>query len=767
VVQLDPLLVEGKFDLKGFRLGPLFPYYENVLNLEVREGLLDLTGEHRLAEGEKELAISLGNLNAAFRSLQLYLPGKPDPLWRGPSLLIKDTNVDVNKKSIAIGAFESQGGKGSVDREPDGTISYARLFKTTTTTEQPKPAEKETPWQVTVRRINLERFGIVFKDLSPQNPTTLVASDFSWRIENFSNEKGSRSKTTIQARINDKGIVRLTGSLGTFPLGGNLKIEATDIDLLPFQPYFTDRVNFLLTSGRVGTTGNLNFDTGGDVPVKADYQGKVQISDFATVMKSDSQDLLKWKSLDLNDLQYSLEPMRLTMNEIVLSEFYSRIILSPEGKFNLQQLTAQADGTKQKADGKGGSPEKSPQTASTLTTAEKQIRIGQIILKNGNVNFSDFFIKPNYSANLTSVNGKFSELKADTPADMEIQAKLNNAAPVDIKGKINPLAKDLSLDVAANVEGIDLSPLSPYSGKYVGYDIEKGKLSFKVKYKLENRKLAADNQFILNQLTFGEKVDSPDATKLPVLLAVALLKDRNGVIDVNLPISGSLDDPQFSVGGIVLKIIFNIISKAVTAPFALLGAMFGGGEELSYVEFDYGRAKLTEAAEAKLKTLAKAMNNRPALKLEISGRIDPVNDPEGLKKVSVERKVKAQKMKDLIRQGKAPKSLDDVLIEKDEYQRYLKAAYGEESFSKPRNIIGLAKDLPVPEMEKLMLQHTKVGEDDLRKLANDRAQVVKDYLFASGPVSADRLSIVASKPGQPGEKDKTGAKLSRVDFSLK
>jgi len=767
VVQLDPLLVEGKFDLKGFRLGPLFPYYQNVLNLEVREGVLDVTGEHKLAAGEKELAISVGNLNAAFKALQLYLAGKADPLWRIPSLVIKDTNVDVNKKSIAIGAFESQGGKGSVEREADGTINYARLFKTKAAEEQPKTAEKETPWQVTARRINLERFGVVFDDKSVKNPTTLVASDFSWRIDNFSNAKGSRSNTTIQTRVNDKGTLRLTGSLGTLPPVGELKIEAKDVDLLPFQPYMIDRINFRLTSGRVGTTGDLTFDASGDGPVKAGYQGEIQITDFATVMKDNSEDLLKWKSLDLKDLKFALEPTQVSMDEIVLSEFYSRLILAADGKFNLQRLTGEKDEKKEKPDAQSGPPQKTPETASTPAAPEKQMRIGQITLQNGNINFSDFFIKPNYTANLTGVNGKISEVKADTPADLEIQAKLNNAAPVGIRGKINPLAKDLFLDVAANVDGIDLSPLSPYSGKYVGYGIEKGKLSFKVKYKVENRKLAADNQIILNQLTFGEKVESPDATSLPVLLAVALLKDRNGVIDIDLPISGSLDDPQFSVGGLVLKIIFNIISKAVTAPFALLGAMFGGGEELSYVEFDYGRAALTQAAEAKLKSLAAAMDNRPALKLEMAGRVDPVNDPEGLKKVSIERKVKAQKMKDLVRQGKAPKSVDDVRIEKDEYPRYLKAAYGEESFPKPRNVIGLAKDLPVPEMETLMLQHAKVGDDAVRELANNRAQVVKDYLLASGQVTQDRLFIVASKPGPPGEKDKAVAKLSRVDFSLK
>jgi hypothetical protein len=309
--------------------------------------------------------------------------------------------------------------------------------------------------------------------------------------------------------------------------------------------------------------------------------------------------------------------------------------------------------------------------------------------------------------------------------------------------------------------------LTPYSGKYVGYGIEKGKLSLDVQYRVENRKLSAQNKIILNQLTFGERIESPTATKAPVLLAVALLKDRNGVIDVNLPISGSLDDPQFSVGGIVLQLVLNIITRAVTSPFTLLASAFGGGEELSYVEFEYGRVRLTPAAEERLKTLAKALNNRPGLRLEISGRVDPVSDLEGLKRAGLERKVKAQKMKELSRKGAAPKSVDDVQIESSEYERYLGIAYGEESFPKPRNVVGLAKTLPVPEMEKLMLQHAQVTDADLRQLASQRAQVVRDYIMATEQADADRLFIVASKPAAEEEKDKAKGKESRVDFSLR
>jgi hypothetical protein len=254
-----------------------------------------------------------------------------------------------------------------------------------------------------------------------------------------------------------------------------------------------------------------------------------------------------------------------------------------------------------------------------------------------------------------------------------------------------------------------------------------------------------------------------------VLLAVALLKDRNGVIDINLPISGSLDEPQFSVGGIILRLVINIITKAVTAPFALLGGVFGagGGEELSYVEFDNGRATLNQAAQAKIATLVKAMSNRPALRLELSGRADPASDVEGLKRWGIERKVKAQKLKDLSRKGAAPKSLDEVKIDSSEYPQYLKAAYGEEDFPKPRNIIGLARDLPVAEMEKLMMQHATANDDDLRQLANQRAQTVRDALLATGQVSADRLFIVAAKPLTSEEKSKLKGKPNRVDFSLR
>jgi hypothetical protein len=589
------------------------------------------------------------------------------------------------------------------------------------------------------------------------------------RGQNFSTAKNQRAKATISARVNEKGVLRLVGTATANPVNAKFVVDAQDLDLVSFQPYLDGQVNFLLTGGSAGTKGEFTFDASGSGPAKVNYQGGVQVADFGAVEKSGQQDLLRWKALALDALQFDLEPFQLRIGEITLADFYSRLILGADGKLNLQNLTVQKEEKKDEAP----APEKPVEKvapAAAESAPPKAISIGKINLKEGNINFSDFFVKPNYTANLTSVNGAVSELKPETPGDLDLQARLDNAAPVEIKGKINPLSKDLFLDIVADAKEIELSPMTPYSVKYVGYGIERGKLSFNVKYKLENRKLSAENKIILNQLTFGEKVESPTAIKLPVLFAVALLKDRNGVIDVDLPISGSLDDPQFSVGGIVLRIIVNLITRAVTAPFTLLASAFGGGasgEDLSYIEFDNGRANLDKADQAKIATLARALNNRPALNLEIMGRVDPLTDLDGLKRVGIERKVKAQKLKDLARKGEAPRSVDDVQVAPSEYPQYLKAAYGEESFPKPRNMIGLAQDLPVPEMEKLMMQHAKASDDDMRQLASQRAQAVRDAILATGQAGAERLFVVAAKQLTPEERAKLKGRPNRVDFSMK
>jgi len=760
-----------RLNIDNLELPNYVGYLPLELNFGVPTGQLDgkLTASFRTYKDKPSVLSIAGNL--ALTDLLLHHKDEK-PLLRLPSLELGIEDFAVFANRVTFRNIKAQGLELSLMRDRSGKLNLASLVEMPKATVPSEPRKEGTPFSYEVGEILLESSRLHFVDEVLERPQEATLNNVRLNIKNLTNEPEQKAdvELSFEAEAKErlsakkprdqastgagdkKGSVRLIGTASVNPTAGQFNLEAQDLELSLLQPYLRDQVNFVITSGKAGTKGDLSIESGTDGPLKIAYEGGLRVADFAALDRDTTQDLFKWKSLDVPRVQWAMSPFQLRTNEINVADFYARIFIGPDGKFNLQKLAAE---------------DKEAPTAPSEPSAPapRRVTIGKINLKGGDVHFSDLFIKPNYSANLAAVKGTISELKPEAPGDLDIQAKLGNAAPVDVRGKINPLGKDLFMDLNGNATDIDLIDLSPYSGKYLGYGIASGKLSFQVHYKLADRKLEGQNKIILNQLTFGDKVESPQATNLPVLLAVALLKDRNGVIDVNLPIGGSLDDPEFSVGGIVLRLILNIITKAVTAPFTLLGSIFGGGgEELSYIEFDHGRSDLTPAALSRLKSLATAMDNRPALKLEISGRFDPVSDLEGLKRVSVERKVKAQKMKQLTRQGTAPSSVDDVQINSDEYERFLKAAYGEEKFPKPRNVVGLAKDLPLPEMESLMAKYASVSDDDLRQLANRRAQTARDYLLETRQVGVDRLFIVASKVG--GDEDKKG-KTNRIDFALR
>jgi hypothetical protein len=335
---------------------------------------------------------------------------------------------------------------------------------------------------------------------------------------------------------------------------------------------------------------------------------------------------------------------------------------------------------------------------------------------------------------------------------------------MEITGKIHPFTSNLFVDLKASLRDFNLSPLTPYSGTYAGYKIEKGSLSFDLKYLIAGKKLDAENKVVIDQLTLGDRVESPKATKLPVGLAITLLRDSDGKINLDIPVTGRIDDPEFSVWRIVLQVIVNLLTKVATAPFALLGSLFGGGEELSYIEFDYGSSDISEQSMKKIETLVKALKTKPALKLDIGGGVDMEQDREGLIREQFQRKLKAQKLNDLIRKGEKVESVDEITIEPQAYDRYLKRAYSAEKFPKPRNIIGMEKGLPNEEMEKLMMTHIMIKEDDLRLLATKRAENVADALMEEGEFESGRVFVVEPKTLEP--EAKKDVKKSRVDFKL-
>ncbi len=790
---LSPLASEGAIEANRIRLVDYQPYYQDYILYKVEDGLADLATHYAFATTDQGPDVKLSEFNLMLASLRLRKPGENEDFLRAKAAQIQDASVDLRRLALSVGQFSTRDGFLNIIRESDGTINATRIL----------PAPKEaatagrqgTPWLVTLNRADAQRWKIAFTDLTLPEPVRIVADEVTLKAAELSNQKGRKGRIDLAAKLNQTGTLAVKGAVAVNPVSADVKLDLKDFGLVPLQPYFADQVNILITSADLSVTGAATLAVPPAAKPAVSFDGEVTLTNFASVDKAKSEDFLKWSTLFAGGVAYRHVPMQLAIEQVALSDFYSRIIIYPEGRLNLQNIMARAqeDGAAPGAPpqprdqgagapaGRGGpapaAAEKAAPAASAAATvpstpaaAPPPIRISKVTLQGGDVNFTDLFIKPNYSASLTQIGGAVTGLSSqlNSAADVDLQGRFAGSAPVQIQGRINPLVRNLFLDLKANVRDIELGPFSPYSGKYVGYAIEKGKLTFNVAYKIENRKLAASNQIVVDQLTFGGKVESPQATKLPVMLAVALLKDRNGVIDVNLPISGSLDDPKFSIGGLIIRVIINLITKAITAPFALLGNLVGGGgdgAELSYVQFDPGRTTLTAQAQDKLATLHKGLVDRPALKLDISPRADPQTDREGLRRYRFEQQVKAQRLKDLVKQGDAARSVDDVKIEPQDYEKYLRRAYKEGKFPKPRNFIGMQKDLPVEEMEKLMLTNTAVSDDDLIQLANQRGQTVKEALTRSGEVVPERVFLIA--PKLEAAKADASAKGGRVDFALK
>ncbi|MBU1041523.1 MAG: DUF748 domain-containing protein [Proteobacteria bacterium] len=640
-----------------------------------------------------------------------------------------------------------------------------------------KGAAAPAAWKWQVKHIAVADGTLRYSDETLPKVRPLVADALALGLDGLASGADQTAKLDFSTRINEHGSVKIAGTVQPEPVRAELSLALSQVDLVALQGWFTGDLNAVLTKGDVSIKGNLKV---GDPDTS--FKGEVALIDLSVHDKVNATDLLRWHSLKLSGLSVGTSPLRFGVDEIAIARFFARLLLTPEGHLNLQDVmqnkqepgnTAKDAPAATKVDQAGKPEPAKPEIAKTeaaKTTPGKQepgpqIRIGKIVLSGGNINFTDRFIKPNYTANLTDLSGRIGPLAAGTLTDVAIKGKVDRTAPLEISGKMDPLGKPLSLDIKAVAKGIEMSTFSPYSGRHIGYAIEKGKLSVDVHYQVDKGNLTAENNIFLDQLTIGDKVESPDAMSIPINLVLALLKNSKGEIDINLPIQGSLNDPQFSLGGIIVKVILNLIVKAATSPFALLSSMFGGGEELSYLSFEPGQAALPPAAEKTLQTLAKALKERETLKIEVTGSADPALEQEGLKQAILDRRVKSAKATELARRGKASGSLAEVTVTAEEYPRYLERVYKAADIKKPRNLIGLAKGLPPEDMQALLLANIKIGPDELTRLAKDRGIAVQAWLVEKGGIDQGRVFLLAPKTG--GTPPKGVPAGGRVDFSLK
>lgn len=757
-------------------------YIPAKLNFRLPSGKVDLKARVTFTQSkDKTTDLSVAG-NVSVRQLAVNDVSNK-PVIRLKSLNVGIVSLEPYRNNFKLSEVLVQSPEVNAIRGEDGSFNILGLLPKTA--EEPKkqpPAaegEKKEGAQTTffsIDRLKIENGSITFKDLAPSEPADVSIRKMNMTLEKITTEKDIKGAVDLSLIIGKKSPFTAKGTIGINPLFGELAIDAKAIPIAPFQCYFNDKIKIYVTGGGISSAGKvvLALDESGAPMVK--FSGNLLVSNFSSVDQETAGDFLKWKALSLGSINAGYNPIALSVNDISISDFYTRIIIYKDRTSNLQKIfSGEAAAKEQPAaevkkehiearEKKEVQPGDKPAAASALP----DVTIGNITLQGGVVDFTDMHVQPTFQAKLSELGGKISRfvLGKNQDAEVEVRGKINEFIPLHIAGRINPAKDNLLIDLTGTVRNFEMTEATPYSGKYIGYAIEKGKLSLDLKYSIAGKKLDSQNVIFFDQLTLGDTVESPDAIKAPMKLAIALLKDRSGQIKLDIPVSGSIDDPEFRIGPIIWKVIMNLIVKAATAPFALLGALFGGGgEQFSYVEFDYGSAKLSDAAMKKIETVTKALSERPALNLDIEGHVSPEEDKEGLRKYLFSKKVKTQKLNDIAKKRQGAPSVDEIKVEPAEYEKYLKKAYKAEKFAKPKNIIGLAKDLPVSEMEKLMVTNIEVTNDDLRQLASRRAREARNAILKAGKIEASRVFVLDPKTLGPEKKEKV--KDSRVDFKLR
>ncbi|HEM8515254.1 TPA: DUF748 domain-containing protein, partial [Burkholderia cepacia] len=786
---------DSKLTVAALALPALQPYLGEATRARVLDGTLGATVNAKADWGKTPLAAQVADSTVSLKSLKIATPDAKAPAIVLPDASAKIAKVDVAARTAEIASVDASGLALDVQRLKDGKIDLAALAEPAQASVPKRTvarkAEAAAPsWHYRIDALNVKDSSANFTDLSTPRPVKLAIKPLDLSVQKISDDMSKPLPVQLKATLNRKGSLNVTGDVTAQPLKLGLKINGNRLDAAAFEPYFGSALNATIASALLNAQGNLTFAQVKDAP-RATYRGDVALVDVRMLDKATSDPFAGWRSLALTNLKanYDEKGTDVDAARVTFSNFYGRVLLDAQGRLNLKDVVAKETGPAQSLtrDASKGEPvplspgvtppaaaqQASAPTAASATVVVKaaqppqnpvRMHFGELLLQNGRVTYTDNFIKPNYTANLVAIKGTVGAFGTDstTSAPVDVAANLAGNGPISIKGSVNPLIEKPALDLTATAHDIELTNLTPYSAKYAGYPITKGKLNVDLHYELANDQLKANNHIFIDQLTFGDHVENDTATKLPVKLAISLLKNTRGQIDVNLPVSGSLSNPEFSVGGLIWRAVLNLIAKAVTSPFSLLAHAFGsGGEDLGYVEFAPGSYQLDDAQQKKLDTVVKMLTEKPSIRLDLIGRVDPAKDTSGLGDAYVERLVRQQKLKDVIGQGESIDPMS-VKVEPAEYSKYLTRAYKAADFKKPRNLIGLQKTLPDADMKKALAEHAPADDNALRALAQQRAQAVRQYL--EGKIDSSRVFVVAPKLDAKGIDDK-GA-TTRVDFGL-
>jgi hypothetical protein len=790
---LDPLRSEGEFSLTKVTLGKYHPYYGGVIPFDIRGGDADLKSGYRFAWGPSEKALRLTGAAATVRDLRLSEHDKEEIAIEAPLAQAERGDVDLLTGAVTLGKFVTRGGHVLLRKTKEGRVNLLDMLlpfyeepaaggaggSKTLAASAPKPAEPAPPAApVRIGELTYADYTLDAEDLSPPRPVRLHLDQIALTLLGADNIPGTTAKGTLDLRWNGAGTVHADGDLSLVGLNGRFNVRLDRLDVTPVDPYVEPVLDLRVGRGTFSADGAFHANLLDTARPQVSFQGNVRMDDFASVDGRDKQELLSWKSVAMEKVDYILERDRLRIGNLAITGARGTLAVAPDGVVNLATVLRlppptpappeeeNKEGTAQESAGATPSPEPTPAAgppAAPATQAsagagavdEGDTRINRARLKDSALHFVDRSMTPPAELLVQKIDGTLAGLSSrpGARADVHIQALVGETAPVKVDGQVDPLGADVFTDLVFDAKGIDLSPLGPYAARYLGYEIDRAKLGLDMRYRLENRALEGTNVFTADPFLLGAKTDSPDATHLPVRLGLALLRDRHGVIELDVPVKGSLDDPKFKLGRMILRAVVNVFSKLVTAPFTLLARAFSGGKEMdiSLIEFAPGSAAVAEGEKPRLETLSKGLTDRPGLSLAITGRVAPEpnsgpgSDYEALRKAKLDDLVRAAKWKSLRKSVRDTTPVGSVVVEPGEAPKYLKAAWKDYLEAHP-DAAGETKPETTEEIEARLLPRLEVPSEELAALAGARAAAVRDALVAAG-IETGRLEVKTDPQG--------------------
>jgi hypothetical protein len=813
-LSVQPVASDGELHIEALQAHTLWAYLEDQLNFVVASGAIDVQSSYKFSLTD-QMNLALNVAKATVSNLAVR-PKDADADWVSlPGLDMSGAAIDLTQRSGTIDSLSLTGLKVLAWLEPDGAINLLKLAMPAArpgavpaagspgaaapptasgAVVTTAPSAAAAPWKIALHEFALHEASISAEDRTVQPAAKVLLAPLSLTVQGASLDLSQPVKVTFDTKVNESGSLTVDGEVTPRPLAASVKVKLAGIDLTAAQPYIAQRTGMVLRSGKLG--GAVQVDYGAAKPA-IKLAGDLYVEKLHTVDAALHQDLINWERLDVKGLDVQEGPDRLEVAEIAARKPYARVIIESDTTLNVTRVL-QTPGAARPipASAAGSAPaeatatpvadkprKRGAKTVTVKTVAVKPpanaapalpIDIKKILLEGGRLDFTDLSIQPHFSAGILDLKGSILGLSSNpsSRAKVDLHGEVDQFSPVSINGELNILSAALYTDLTMSFHNIELSIFNPYSGRFAGYDIAKGKLTTDMHYKVVDRKLDAQHHIVIDQLEFGEKTASKEAVSLPVKLAVALLKDRNGVIDLPLPITGSLDDPKFRLAPIIWKVLVNLLEKAVTAPFALLGSLFGSGPELQFIDFQPGSNELSTAESDKVKALVKALDQRPQLKLEVPIAAVPNVDGPALVAATFQSQV-AEVQGENPKGGKkgaappTPTPLEQLepAAKLDVLTRlYARDLGGEPKYPESVTSIKQKPDLTAAKIDFLttaLHEHITVGQDQLTALGQQRALALQRALLTDTGIDPARIFLVANDKA----KEKDGA--VRMELSLR